>query len=149
MGSLMNIQCVSLLCIFLLNMSACEDLKPPSVPDAIAVPSGRKAVRGFSGKGTIKYSFDGSQWQVDQMRGELDNIGSFYSNGKPDSHRSDFYLQTRNPNGWTVVGFITASITLSDNAIPWLLFKVTSSSGNVYVFLLLNFIAPDFSFALF
>ena len=98
MGSLMNIQCVSLLCIFLLNMSACEDLKPPSVPDAIAVPSGRKAVRSFSGKGTIKYSFDGSQWQVDQMRGELDNIGSFYSNGKPDSHRSDFYLQTRNPN---------------------------------------------------
>jgi hypothetical protein len=132
-----------------------QDLIPPSVPDAIAVPSDNLVVEGFFCKGILNYSFDGSQWQTGKMHGKLynvpggDEVGSFYSNGKPDDQGGKFYLEVADPNGWTVVGHISGSAPFVDNYIPWLLFKVTSSSGNVYVSLLLKLNATDFPFFVF
>jgi len=116
-----------------------QDMIPPLAPATIAVPaSDRAVVEGFFGKGMIDYSFDGSQWQRKNMHGSLylvpggDEVGSFYMTDKPDSHGGRFCLEAQNPNGWRVVGKIAGRpVTVGDNSVPWSLFRITSSSGNV------------------
>lgn len=118
-----------------------QDMVPPSTPATIAVPaSDSLMVEGFFCKGMIDYSFDGSQWQRKNMHGKLyyvpggDEVGSFYMAEKPDSHGGRFSLETHNPNGWQVLGKIVGrSVKVGDNSIPWSLFRITSSSGNVSI----------------
>ncbi|GLJ54305.1 hypothetical protein SUGI_1165130 [Cryptomeria japonica] len=114
-----------------------QDVIPPSVPAAIMVPSGRM-VEGFFCTGPIIYSFDGSQWQRRSLNGKLYNVpggdefGSFYMKDKADNHGGQFLLQTENPNGWQLIGKISGRpTTISNDSLPWTLFTVTSSSGNV------------------
>ncbi|KAH9329944.1 hypothetical protein KI387_002052, partial [Taxus chinensis] len=114
-----------------------QDLIPPRVPVAIVVPSGRM-VEGFFCTGPIIYSFDGFQWQKKSMNGKLYNVpggdefGSFYMKDKADERGGQFCLQTANPNGWQLVGKIAGNpVKISDDSLPWTLFAVTSSAGNV------------------
>lgn len=116
-----------------------QDTIPPLAPATIAVPaSDRAVVEGFFFQGMIGYSYNGSQWQRKTMHGKLysvpggDEVGSFYMTDKPDGHGGRFSLETNNPNGWRVVGKIVGrSVTAGDGSIPWSLFRITSSSGNV------------------
>eukprot|EP01018_Ginkgo_biloba_P013302 Gb_36027 [translate_table: standard] len=113
-----------------------QDSEPPPVPKPIAMPSSRM-VEGFYCQGFIVYSFDGSQWQRKYTRGNLYDVpggiavGSYYSIDKPDKYGGNFCLQTKNPNGWLLVGSIGPSVQMASDSLPWSLFNVTSSSGNV------------------
>lgn len=110
----------------------------PSVPEALAVPSGYKLKQLLSASGDQYYRFNGSSWVNYSAKARLYNqqkkqIGRHYYLKHPDSEGGQPTWESQPAYGVPeslVTGIAVEHVTVDANSIAWVLLKATNNEGS-------------------
>jgi hypothetical protein len=112
-----------------------QDVVPPPVPASLNVPDGR-LVEGYFAQGSISYLYNGSAWLQRSTSALLYKVAGGCTLGTFENLRNG----SQSSLSWHIVKPTELSLTgqnfvnpvvLSTADVPWALFKITSSKGNM------------------
>jgi hypothetical protein len=112
-----------------------QDVVPPPVPASLNVPDGR-LVEGYFAQGSISYLYNGSAWLERSTSALLYKVpggctlGTFENLRNGSESSLSWHIVNPTELWFTGQNFVNP-VVLSTADVPWALFKITSSKGNM------------------